>query len=118
MNMLLLALVVLAAACALVSALLSWAAFRRAGRPATPRDLADKLLLIQSAVQGQPAHFRDELRSLRETADTRGASLREEVKSTILAIGAEQRAAFEAFRSELGQSTRPPPPPSSRAART
>lgn len=103
--MLLLALVVLAAACAFAAAVLSWTALRRADRPAdTPRDLADKLLLIESAVQGQPAHFRDELRSLRETADTRGASLREEVKSTILAIGAEQRAAFEAFRAELGQS--------------
>lgn len=96
--------VILAALAAAVAALSSWLTLRRVKEPAeTPRELANKLLLIETAVQAQPSHLREELRTQRESADGRNALLRKELsEGQIAAANAVERStkSFSDFQRE------------------
>ncbi|MBW3617012.1 MAG: DNA recombination protein RmuC [Proteobacteria bacterium] len=101
MNTLLLLLTAVAALAACAAAVCAWLALRQAGRPAeAPRDLTNKLLLIEAAVQGHPAHVRDEFRSLRDGSETRSAALREELRNMVASF----QQALEGRFGALGEA--------------
>jgi DNA recombination protein RmuC len=98
MNTLLLALTALAAVAACIAAACAWVAMRRADQPSeAPRDLTDKLLLIQAAVQGQPVQAREEFRALRDAADLRSQGLREELRGIVATFQQALEARFDGF---------------------
>jgi DNA recombination protein RmuC len=102
MNSVLLAITILNTVAALVAAVCAWLSLRKRADGGGPsREIADKLLLIETAVQAQPGHLREELRSLRETSDTRAAGLRQELGALILGFQQALETRFTAASEEL-----------------
>ncbi len=103
-DVVLIVLLALIVAAALAAAVGSWLVLRRVARASeTPRDLLDKLLLIEAGVQSQPSHLREELKAVRETADGRDALLRKELTDgQVAAANAVERStkAFSDFQRE------------------